>query len=819
MRLAVFDSHRLGVVDEDHIVDVTDTIAGPPDAAGPLHRLIESRGPLPAPGTRTAPIPLHEVRTRAPLPRPPKIIGAPVNYADHQAEMAVSRSITELGIFLKAASSVIGPRERVRLPYSDVRTDQEGELAVVIGRTARNVAADDALEYVFGYTCALDITVRSTEDRSTRKSFDTFTPLGPWVVTADEVPDPGNLTMRCRVDGELRQETNTGDLIFGVADLIRVHQFRHDALARGRDPHRDTGRRRPHQRRGDDLRGDRTDRPARRHRRRERRRPVRRSSGAAIPSHGCDRAMTRIAVVGGGPGGLLAAALIRERRPDTSVDLFERNGPDESFGFGVVFSAAKLSRLHGADLRLGSALRENGVHWDDIEIRLEGERMRCAGQGFSAISRRNLLALLRDRAHTAGVGLRYHTEVDALDLEDTHDLVVGADGLNSRTRQAHAESFRPTIEMATARYIWFGADRAFDSMTFLFERAEAGWFAAHAYPYDDFSSTFVVECDESTWRRSGLDSVGELPPGHSDEPSRIAMQRLFADGLDGARLLTNNSRWARFSTVRAGSWCHDRTVLIGDAAHTAHFSVGSGTTMAIEDALALADAVATASDAELPDAIRTFEHTRRPGVARIQDAALPSLTWWEHFGSYTGLDPRQFAVHFLTRSGRVTFDRLAAGDARFGAEALRRHNVPDSAAVLRLPLRLGGHTLPDRTPTETALVDACPQALWITAPSHTGSVPDVLDDLEKRSPAPPLIVVRAAGTDPVAHTAALLLAELTRIRAHVPVALVVDTTDVEHLATLLLAGRADLLVVPDDTEDTSRTGAVPGAHVRGKAGR
>jgi 2-keto-4-pentenoate hydratase/2-oxohepta-3-ene-1,7-dioic acid hydratase in catechol pathway len=225
MRFVVYDNHRLGIVDASVIIDVTDTVGpGKQGPGGPLTALLE-QGYDSALFTRDriAGLPqreLAQVTLTAPLPRPGKIVGAPVNYLDHKAEMAVTQTIAELGIFLKAPSSIVGPGNLVRLPYLDKRTDQEAELALIIGRTARNISASEALDYVFGYTCGLDITVRSTEDRSTRKSFDTFTPLGPYVVTADEVGDPHDLELRCWVNGELRQQGNTRDLIFNVADLI-----------------------------------------------------------------------------------------------------------------------------------------------------------------------------------------------------------------------------------------------------------------------------------------------------------------------------------------------------------------------------------------------------------------------------------------------------------------------------------------------------------------------------------------------------------------------------------------------------------------------
>lgn len=225
MRLALFNKGRLGLVDGYELVDVTEQLAGSgtPGAAGALHQHIETAARGDATEidlTGCARVPLAEAVLEAPLPRPGKIVGAPVNYLDHKAEMEYTTSVADLGVFLKANSSVIGPGQDILLPYTDKRTDQEGELGVVIGRTATHVSADDALDHVFGYTCVLDITVRSGEDRSTRKSFDTFTPIGPWVVTADEIPDPDTLDLRCDVGGTTRQRTNTADLIFGVRELI-----------------------------------------------------------------------------------------------------------------------------------------------------------------------------------------------------------------------------------------------------------------------------------------------------------------------------------------------------------------------------------------------------------------------------------------------------------------------------------------------------------------------------------------------------------------------------------------------------------------------
>jgi salicyloyl-CoA 5-hydroxylase len=505
--------------------------------------------------------------------------------------------------------------------------------------------------------------------------------------------------------------------------------------------------------------------------------------------------MKRIAVVGGGPGGLLTAALVKEQCPEIEIDLYERNRADESFGFGVVFSAAKLNRLGSADARLGEELTANGPAWDDIRVHLKGELLSCGGLGFSAVARRRLLALLQQRATEAAVQLHFSTEADPVALSRTYDLVIGADGVGSRTREAFAESFGPTIDTAAAKYIWFGADRALDSMTFLFEQTDAGWFAVHAYPYDDSNSTFLVECNETTWRRAGLEAAGELPLGASDEASRVAIQELFGKALGGASLLGNNSRWLNFRTLRTTSWIHDNVVLLGDAAHTAHFSVGSGTTMAMEDALALAGAITSRTDgAALPEILQTYETARRPGVNQIQDAALPSMSWWEHFGQYAQLPPRQFMVHFLTRGGRVSFDRLRLGDAGFAEDTLRWFGVGSAEEVLARPVEFAGSELTSRVFPLRDAERELPGARWLTAPTRLREVAPKLVTLEDRAP----LIVQAGGTDLEARTAAVLTAELARIELGLTVAAVVDFADPVELATHVLSGRADVLLLPEE---------------------
>ncbi len=385
----------------------------------------------------------------------------------------------------------------------------------------------------------------------------------------------------------------------------------------------------------------------------------------------------RIAVVGGGPGGLTFATLIRRADPSADVTVFERNRADDTFGFGVVFSDRTLAGIHEADPVLREALATHGRHWDEIEVRLKGERIRCGGNGMAAIVRRTLLTLLQDRAREVGAQLRFSTET-TLDDVAGYDLVVAADGTGSTIREQCERDagggLGVTIETATAKFIWFGTDYLFDGLTFVHERGPDGVFAVHGYPISDEVSTFIVETDEASWRRAGLDEFDlTQPPGVSDTVSKEYLEKLFADQIDGRQLLVNNSRWGNFRTRRSQHW-HDLrrgrvgappVVFLGDAVHTAHFSVGSGTKMAMEDAIELARALA-GKPADLPAALAAYEAAAQPSVRKIQDAARPSLAWWEHFGRYhDAFAPWQFAYHFLSRS--ITDARLARRDSGFVA--------------------------------------------------------------------------------------------------------------------------------------------------------
>jgi len=515
----------------------------------------------------------------------------------------------------------------------------------------------------------------------------------------------------------------------------------------------------------------------------------------------------RVACVGGGPGGLLTATLLRRRRPDTQVVVFERNSPTDTFGFGVVFSDATLDRIHQADPVLLDALRQHGVRWDEIEARLRGERLRCGGNGMSAIRRVTLLGLLQQHALDAGVDLRFGTEVRDLAELDGFDVVVASDGANSLVRREHADDFGPDVEIATAKFIWFATTYAFDGLTFVHEKGPHGVFAAHAYPIGDGISTFIVETDEPTWRRAALDAFDvSQPPGPSDEKTRAYLEQLFAEQIDGAPLLTNNSRWASFRTLRTASWRSGRYVLLGDAAHTAHFSVGSGTKMALEDAVALAEALVRTPD-DVPGALERYEAERRPGVERIQGSARPSLSWWEHFGRYyDALPPIQFMFHFLSRS--ISRGKLARRDPGFVDAVDSWWAQTYGAAPLRTPLDVAGRTLPGRRAElatsagraelrcgaeaiPVAVDGAAPlagSAVLVPAPDAEAGLAEAADALDRAMAAGAVLAVLRGGT-PLTR---VLLAEHARFQAGIPAALVEDCDD-DAAETLVLSGRTDLV--------------------------
>ena len=551
----------------------------------------------------------------------------------------------------------------------------------------------------------------------------------------------------------------------------------------------------------------------------------------------------RTAVVGGGPGGLFAAMLLKQADPASEVVVFERNRPGDTFGFGVVFSDATLRGIDDVDPVLLRALTDHGVHWDDIEVRIHGERWRCGGNGMAAIARMTLLRLLHEQASAAGVDLRFEHDVpDPAALAARYDLVVGADGANSAVRRWLEAELAPSVTVASAKFIWLATTKRFDGLTFIHERGPDGVFAVHGYPYQvspdgPGSSTFIVETDEASWRRAGLDAFDVTqPPGPSDLKSKAYLESLFAAHLDGHPLLVNNSRWGNFRTIRCGRWRRGNVVILGDAAHTAHFSVGSGTKMAMEDAAALVAAL-TAHPGDLDAALSAFEAARRPPVAKIQGAAGPSLSWWEHFGRYHDhLDAPQFAFHFFSRA--IPLDKLATRDSRFVTDVTRWWTGRFGAPPLAAPFPFGGHKFDGRVasvapPPGSAGADVVPAVriagealvpffraaeeadggpgnwgLWLTAPEDQAGLPAAVAELEAGLAAGASIVAVSGGT----AVTRVLLCEEARLVRDTPALLIDESLRPAEAATLILAGRADLVGASETiAESWTAAAALPGA--------
>ncbi|WP_408960234.1 FAD-dependent monooxygenase [Natrinema sp. 74] len=362
-----------------------------------------------------------------------------------------------------------------------------------------------------------------------------------------------------------------------------------------------------------------------------------------------------VATIGGGPGGLYASLLLKRSHPDWDVTVHERNPQGVTYGWGIVFPNRTLSNLADADPPSHEAITETFDRWDPFDIVTDDDYFRCDGNTFASMMRTDLLAVLEERCRDVGVELKYKSEIaDPAAIAAKADLCIAADGIHSHTREVFADEFGTEITQGSARFSWFGTDAEFEALTHIFVENEDGIWCAHTYPGP--TSTFIVDCDAETWEQSGIAEMTE-------DEYLAYLEDVFADQLDGHALQSQQDRWRRFQTVTNENWSHDNVVLIGDAAHTAHYSIGSGTTLAMEDAIGLMEAFEDHN--ETGAALSAYESARKPFVETLLSAAERSRIHFEEIDRYYDLPPRQFALHHLTRSGRLTYGSLQRRDQTF----------------------------------------------------------------------------------------------------------------------------------------------------------
>jgi anthraniloyl-CoA monooxygenase len=375
----------------------------------------------------------------------------------------------------------------------------------------------------------------------------------------------------------------------------------------------------------------------------------------------------KINVIGGGPAGLYFAILMKKADALHQIRIYERNGPDDTFGWGVVFSGKTLANLRAADDVSHAEITKEFEAWDNVDVVHRDSKISIHGNSFSGIARLQLLKILQRRAEQLGVEIQFRSEVhDVESLRNDSDLLLAADGVNSTVRLRYAEQFQPELDVRANRYIWYGTHQLFHGLTLTFRENSAGTFAAHSYKFSPTTSTFIVECDPETWAKAGFEQMG------SEETLKY-VGKVFAQDLNGHTLLSNNSKWINFLLVKNRKWFFENIALIGDALHTAHFSIGSGTKLAMEDAIALAESFQ--QTANVRDALAHFEKTRRPVIEDYQAAAFESMRWFENAKQYMHLSPIKLAYALMTRSGRVSYEDLKRRDPAFINEYELSHGL------------------------------------------------------------------------------------------------------------------------------------------------